>query len=119
MSKTTSKTKTPDSRRLSGAVLAHQVGNPMPKHVKSKSAPHSTRKILGPRKRAGSYEYLSKPIADVDELPPTARDERIRAIGKRAYRLGGKDLMHELFWRLDRQGTKVGCRWDGIGGWYR
>jgi hypothetical protein len=27
--------------------------------------------------------------------------------------------MHEMFWRLDRQGTKVGCRWDGIGGWYR
>ncbi len=86
---------------------------------KLKRDPLSISKILRPRKRAGSYEYLSKPIADVEERPPTARDERIRAIGNRAYRLGGVALMLEVFWRLDRQGTKVGCRWDGIGGWYR
>lgn len=114
--------RAPGSRKLPGAgasVVQRDGMYPMRRHAKSNSDPYSIRKILSPRNRADPYEYLTKTIADVEERPPTEHDERIRAIGKRACRLGGITLMREVFWRLDRQGIKVGYRWDGIGGWYK
>lgn len=71
------------------------------------------------RKRAQSYEFLSKSIAEVEERPLSARAKRIRAIGLNAFYVGGIDLMSDLFWCLEKQGVRVGGYWDGIGGWYR
>ena len=119
MSKPTSLRESPDSRRATvGAMECSRIRTwkiPMQRHDKSNSAPHSIRKNL----RSSKGAYFTKTIADVEERSPTERDERIRTIGKRAYRLGGIKLMHEVFWRLDRQGIKVGYRWDGIGGWWK
>lgn len=81
---------------------------------KSDAAPHSIRKKLKPRKHA----FFLKPIADVEESPLSPDAKRIRAIGERAYREGGKPLMHKIFWQLRKQGTYVGGYWDGIGGWW-
>lgn len=86
---------------------------------KSNSDLYSTRKILNPPKSEEPYRYLTKTIGDIEERPPTERDERIRAIGKRAHKIGGVKLMREVFSRLDRQGVKVGYRWDNIGGWWK
>lgn len=119
MSKRTSLPKSPGSRRTTaGAMVCSRIRTgkvPMQRNDKSNSAPHSIQKSLKPSKGA----YLTKPIADVEERPPTERDKRIRAIGKRAHRIGGKAFMHEVFWRLDRRGVKVGYRWDGIDGWFK
>ena len=71
------------------------------------------------RKRAQPYEFLTNSIAQIEERPLSSHGERVRAIGRRAFRIGGIGFMREVFWRLDKRGVHVGGCWDGIGGWHR
>lgn len=52
-----------------------------------------------------------------DDSPPF--DPKIRAIGRRAYKRGGREEMLRVFWELYEKGIHVRHDWDGVGGWWR
>lgn len=58
-------------------------------------------------------------LADIEDDDSPLFDPKIRAIGRRAYRRGGREEMIRVFWELYEDGIHVGHNWDGIGGWWR
>jgi hypothetical protein len=68
---------------------------------------------------AKSPKLLLKSLAEVEDAPPSKATLRLRAIGKRAHKEGGREKMLATFWRLKKRGINVGYAWDGIGGWYK
>jgi hypothetical protein len=83
----------------------------MPTHNK-------TRRAFAQRKYPEPYQWLAKSLDQVEETAWSEHDLKIRAIGRDAFKRGGRRRMRIVWEKLYDRGIIVGNRWEGIGGWY-
>lgn len=68
--------------------------------------------------------FQSSPIKTAMQRALTSGDhEVVREVAERAYRVGGRDLMRELYWQFaphDLNARRlINAGFEGVGGWYR
>src|SRR5262245_40268103 len=95
----------------------------------SRTQSNQTNALIQAARRArrrfggGQYRFGLRSLAEIEEKPWSAEQEKIRAIGKRLFAEGGRALMLEVWWKVFsedmRDAKQIEIAWEGIGGWYR